>query len=167
LKYNNFYKKCFILIIVACSACVKQGRAHMVRLTINRWRFLGIRKLWLPLLFLVWSTFQTTGCVSWQSSDGTRHTLVLGLGIVSTKASPDNTATAMRCQTIGVAVQTGQPHGGVVIGYQSLQQTDIASQWQGVIEVSSTPGQPLIVKGGNAGIQTEPAVRLTSREELQ
>ena len=138
----------------------------MVRLTINRWRLLRILELLFPLLFLVWSTFQAIGCVSWPSSDGTRHTLVLGLGLVSTKASPDNTATAMRCQTIGLAVQTGPPHGGLVVGYQNLQQTDIAPQWQGVIQVSDTPGQPLKVEGGGS-IQTEPAVRLTNREEMQ
>ncbi len=88
-----------------------------------------------------------SGCLSWTAADGTRHTLILGLGLVSTKEAPDQSATAMRCQTLGLAVCTGSPHGGLVLGYQSLHQTQISPEWQGVVQVSATPGQPLTVEG--------------------
>ena len=103
-------------------------------------RFIG-------MLFTMAYLWMGSGCVSWTAADGTRHTLILGLGLVSTKEAPDRSATAMRCQTLGLAVRTGAPHGGLVLGYQSLHQTQISPEWQGVIEVNAAPGQPLTVEG--------------------
>jgi hypothetical protein len=95
--------------------------------------------LFSPALFL--------GCISWNSADGTRHTLIVGLGLVSTKTAADQSATAFRCNTLGLAIQGGGAPGGLVLGYQSLQQTQIPPEWQGLVQVNSTPGQPLTVEG--------------------
>ncbi len=88
-----------------------------------------------------------SGCCSWQSADGTRHTLIVGIGLVSTKTTPDQSATALRTQTLGLAVRTGPPSGGLVLGYQNLQQTAIAPDWQGVVQVNAAPGEPLMMTG--------------------
>jgi hypothetical protein len=85
--------------------------------------------------------------LSWQSGDGTRHNLILGFGLVSTKHHPDNSANVMRAQTLGLAIRTGAPQGGLVLGYQSIQQTQIAPNWQGIMQVNATPGEPLKVEG--------------------
>lgn len=85
----------------------------------------------------------TAGCASWTAADGTRHTLVIGFGLVSTKEAPDGGATAVRAQTLGLAVRPS----GLVLGYQNLQQTTISPEWQGVLQVSAAPGQPLMVEG--------------------
>jgi hypothetical protein len=101
---------------------------------------------WSLVLFIS-TVLSLSGCVSWQTADGTQHTLVLGFGLISTKNGPDQSATAYRCQTLGLAVRTGGPNNGLVIGSQNLQQTQIAPDWQGIVQVSATPGQPLIVEG--------------------
>ncbi|MFI5330826.1 MAG: hypothetical protein ACHQ2F_07295 [Desulfobaccales bacterium] len=98
-------------------------------------------------LILFPSFILLSGCVSWNSADGTRHTLVLGLGLISTKTSPDQSATAIRSNTLGLAVGGGGPSGGLVLGYQSLQQTSISPDWQGVVQVNAAPGQPLTLEG--------------------
>jgi hypothetical protein len=113
----------------------------------NRRRFLPKTRTPLPLVLFISIFLLLSGCVSWQAADGTRHTLVLGLGLVSTKSGPDQSAAAYRCQTLGIAVRTGGPNSGLALGYQSLQQTQIAPDWQGIVQVSATPGQPLIVEG--------------------
>lgn len=93
------------------------------------------------------SVILLSGCVSWNSADGTHHTLVLGLGLISTKTSPDQSATAIRSNTLGLAVGGGGPAGGLVLGYQSLQQTSISPDWEGVVQVNAIPGQPLTLEG--------------------
>ncbi len=85
-------------------------------------------------------------CASWQSADGTRHTLILGVGLVSTKSAPGHAATAVRSHILGLTVQ-GSPHAGIVVGYQSLQQTVIPSEWEGVLEIETIPGYLLKVEG--------------------
>ena len=101
----------------------------------------------LSLVLFIATLLSLPGCVSWQSADGTHHTLVLGIGLVSTKNAPDQSAAAYRCQTLGLAVRTGGPNNGLVLGYQSLQQTQFAPDWHGIVQVSATPGEPLIVEG--------------------
>lgn len=114
-----------------------------------------------PLAGLLLVSISCTGCVSWQSREGTRHTLILGFGIVSAKSSPGHTATAVRSHTLGVSVHTGSPYTGVVVGYQSLQQTVLVPEWQGIIEVSATPGQPLRVE--THGFEQQPLSPATTR----
>ncbi|MBM4284750.1 MAG: hypothetical protein FJ128_05820 [Deltaproteobacteria bacterium] len=97
----------------------------------------------LAAFLLILAAGAAAGCASWTAADGTRHTLVLGFGLVSTKEAPDGKATALRAQTLGLAVRPG----GLALGYQSLQQTTIAPDWQGIVQVSATPGQPLTVEG--------------------
>lgn len=108
-----------------------------------------------------------SGCVSWNSADGTRHTLVLGIGLISTKTAPDQSATAIRSNTLGLAVGGGGPSGGLVLGYQSLQQTSISPDWQGVVQVNAAPGQPLTLEGHASVPQTtEPVTTYIQREEI-
>lgn len=100
------------------------------------------------LLFIVTlfsSALLCSSCLSWKSADGTRHTLIVGLGLVSTKNSPDDSATAIRSHTLGMAVRTGSTNPGLALGYESLQLTEISPKWEGIVGVSAIPGQPLIV----------------------
>ena len=106
----------------------------------------------------------SSGCLSWHSADGTRHTLILGIGLVSTKEAPDRSATALRAHTLGLALRP--PNGGLVLGYQSLHVTAIPPEWEGVIQVNSTPGHPLTVEGHAPKPQPfSPATALTQGEE--
>ena len=115
-------------------------------------------------LFLVILIICAAGCLSWHAADGTRHTLVLGVGLVSTKEAPDGSATALRAQTLGLALRP--PQGGLVLGYQSLHVTSIPPEWEGIIQVDATPGQPLTVQGhAPAGEPLPAAHTLAQREE--
>ncbi len=107
-----------------------------------------------------------TGCISWNTADGTRHTLILGFGLVSGKTTPDNSAAALRSHTLGLLIQ-GAPHGGVALGYHSLQQTSIAPGWQGVLAVSAGPGQPLTVDALPAGYNACPPTDVPSQDPDQ
>lgn len=106
------------------------------------------------------------GCLSWTTADGTSHTVVIGIGLISQKESPDHAATTLRCQTLGLAVRAGSPNGGLVLGYQNLQQTAIGPEWQGVVQVTATPGEPMTITGmGDApsGPTTFPAKEENNR----
>lgn len=105
----------------------------------------GVKAAFWLILFTSFTLL--SGCVSWNSADGTRHTLVLGLGLISTKTAPDQSATVIRSNTLGLAIRGEGPSRGLVLGYQSLQQTSISPDWQGVAQVNSAPGQPLTLKG--------------------
>jgi hypothetical protein len=100
-----------------------------------------------PILLALLILVVGPGCLSWTTADGTLHTVIIGIGLVSQKEAPDHAATALRCQTLGLAVRAGPPSGGLVLGYQSLQQTAIAPEWQGVVRVSAGPGEPLTMTG--------------------
>ena len=120
--------------------------------------------LW--LIFLT-SFALLSGCISWSSADGTRHTLVLGLGLVSTKTAANQSATVIRSNTLGLAIRGGGPSRGLVLGYQSLQQTSISPDWQGVAQVTSAPGQPLTLEGHASIPQaTAPATSSSQGEEI-
>lgn len=105
------------------------------------------RRTFFALVFLTLIVLCCAGCLTWKSSDGTRHHLILGVGLVAVKESPDQTATALRANTLGLAVHPT----GVALGYQSLQVTTFAPDWQGLVNVSCTPGQPLTVQGQSPG----------------
>lgn len=126
----------------------------------------GVQVLFL-LILMTSLALVSSGCVSWNAADGTRHTLVLGVGLVSSKSLPDQSAAAFRCTTLGLAVQGGGPPGGLVLGYQSLQQTQIAPQWQGLVKVSAAPGQPLTVEGHGPELPAAvPATHISREEEM-
>lgn len=98
------------------------------------------------------------GCASWKSDDGTQHTLVLGFGLVSTKQAPGAAATAIRSNMIGLAAGPD----GAALGYQSRQQTQIATNWSGLVEIDSKAGAPLRVEShdsqprGKVSVTTNP-----------
>lgn len=126
----------------------------------------GVRVLFL-LILLTSLALGSSGCISWNTADGTRHTLVLGVGLVSSKNLPDQSATAFRSTTLGLAVQTGGAPAGVVLGYQSLQQTQISPEWQGLAKVSVAPGQPLTLEGHGPDLPAAvPATHMRQEEEM-
>lgn len=127
----------------------------MVKLTTLKWGNI--------ILILLTITMCSAGCLSWHSADGTRHTLILGIGLVSTKEAPDGSATALRANTLGLAVRP--PHGGVVLGYQSLHVTSIPPEWEGLIQVNAAPGQPLIVEGHASGREPFSAANTLAQKE--
>ena len=81
---------------------------------------------------------------TWTAGDGTRHTLVVGLGIISSKSVGPNIVTVTRSTSMGFNFRTGSP-SGFVFGYQNLQQTQIAPGWCGTLTVTSKPGASLVV----------------------
>jgi len=91
----------------------------------------------IPLLMLV--------ACSWNSADGTHHTVVVGFAIISSKTDGPNTASATRSNLVGLAVQTGLRRS-LILGYQSLQETEISPDWDGLISVASSPGKPLTIR---------------------
>ena len=105
-----------------------------------------------------------SGCLSWHAADGTRHTLVLGIGLVSTKEAPDGSATALRANTLGLALRP--PHGGLVLGYQSLHVTSIPPEWEGIIQVDATPGRPLSVEGHAPAREPFPSANALAQREV-
>lgn len=96
------------------------------------------------------------GCISWHSKDGTRHTLILGLGLVSTRETEDAGAVALRAAALGMTVRP--PQGGLILGYHRLQYTAIPPGWEGIVQVDATPGQPLTVRGIAPGVPPAPLV---------
>jgi len=86
------------------------------------------------------------GCISWNTADGTKHTIILGFGVVANKTTPDKAASAMRSHTLGLLWQPQGPSSRLVLGYHSLQQTSISPHWQGIVEVNASPGHPLTVE---------------------
>lgn len=79
---------------------------------------------------------------TWTSTDGTHHTIVIGLAIISSKTVGVNSAIATRSNLAGLSVQTGS-HPGFTLGLQSIQLTEIGPKWHGILIVTSKPGAPL------------------------
>lgn len=92
-----------------------------------------------------------SGCTAWKGRDGTRHTLIIGLGLVANKETPGASVSVLRTHTLGLAMRPGAHCGGLVLGYQNLQETAIGRDWSGVVRVGNTVGGPLTVEGLRSG----------------
>jgi hypothetical protein len=95
-------------------------------------------------LLLVWFLFclsmlGNTGCCSWTDKSGTRHVLIVGIGIVSVNKSKPAAATVSQTHALGITIsdQTGVDFG---IGYSSAFVTAVPKGAEDVrIEASQHP----------------------------
>jgi hypothetical protein len=95
-----------------------------------------------PCLFALLVLF--TGCIPF-TSNGTKHVMVVGFGIVSVPATNAPNTQVAKSQAIGLIV-SDQPGIKVGLGYSSSTVVQIATNQNVLIEVSARPGKPLTVK---------------------
>ena len=101
---------------------------------------------------LVYVCWLVMPACTWTSTDGTHHTMVVGLAIISSKTVGPNFAIATRSNLVGLSVQTG-PRPSFTLGYQSLQKTEIAPVWHGILIVTSKPGAALEVSASPVTVE--------------
>lgn len=85
-----------------------------------------------------------TGCIPFQSN-GTKHVLVIGLGMVSVPLTNTPATQVSKTQAIGLIV-SDQPGIKAGVGYSSSTIVQIATNQNILVEVSAKPGQPIKVK---------------------
>jgi hypothetical protein len=96
--------------------------------------------LWTLLCLVI---LGSTGCVSWKDHSGTRHTLVIGIGVVSVNDSKPTAATVTRAHTMGIAVDAN----GLTAGYSARFTTAVPDNAEDVrIEASERPFQPITIE---------------------
>jgi hypothetical protein len=77
-----------------------------------------------------------TGCCSWTDKSGTRHVLIVGVGIVSVNDSTPTAATVTRAHALGLTAD----QGGIAAGYSSSFTTAVPAGVEDVrIEASQHP----------------------------
>lgn len=101
---------------------------------------------------LVYVCWLVMPACTWTSTDGTHHTMVVGLAIISSKTVGPNCAIATRSNLVGLSVQTG-PRACFTLGCQSLQRTEIAPVWHGILIVTSKPGAALEVSASPVTVE--------------
>jgi len=79
-----------------------------------------------------------TAC-SWTSKDGTRKSLVVGVGIISTKDLAQGNATVTHTSLVGLALVHTPAQNGLVAGYQDLTVTQIPPAWEGHFQLTLGP----------------------------
>jgi hypothetical protein len=84
------------------------------------------------------------GCVPFQSN-GTKHIVVVGFGIVSLPLTNAPNTRVTKSQAIGLIV-SDQPGTRVGLGYSSSTVIQVSTNQNILVEVSDRPGQPLKVK---------------------
>jgi hypothetical protein len=84
-----------------------------------------------------------TGCVP-LSSNGTRHYVIIGFGIVSVPLTNSPAAQVVKSQAIGLSIND-QPGTKLSIGYMDSTVINVQTNTNILIEVSKLPGQPLKV----------------------
>lgn len=83
-----------------------------------------------------------TGCVSWKGADGTRHMLVVGIGVISQSEKTASNATVTDTCFFGLGARTGGPNRGIVVGYQSSHETNIPPDWSGAFQTRAVLSKP-------------------------
>ena len=97
----------------------------------------------LPILLLAC----TAASCSWTGKDGTRHSLVLGIGVLSTKEQVQGSAIITKTSVWGFAMQGNPAMRGMIVGYTESLVAQIPPRWQGQLGLDSSPGNPLRIRG--------------------
>lgn len=79
-----------------------------------------------------------TSC-SWVGKDGTRHTLVLGVGVISTKEITKDKATITQSSLLGLTLRASPTTTGIMLGYEHNLVTQIPRYWNGHFGLELTP----------------------------
>jgi len=79
-----------------------------------------------------------TSC-SWVGKDGTRHTLVLGVGVLSTKEIAKDKATITQSSLLGFTLRASPASTGLMFGYEQTLVTQIPEYWNGHFGLELTP----------------------------
>lgn len=88
--------------------------------------------------------FIMSGCVAIPGQGGTKHYLIVGVGIVSVNESED-AVTATQTQALGISL-SDRPGLKLGIGYASSTAVTVAPGTEDVrVEVSQRPGGPLVI----------------------
>ncbi|MEO6742500.1 MAG: hypothetical protein ABIP20_19835 [Chthoniobacteraceae bacterium] len=96
----------------------------------------------LPILLLA---FAVASC-SWTGKDGTRHSLVIGIGVLSTKEQMQGAALITKTSLLGVALQGNPAMRGLIVGYSERLLAQIPPRWEGQLSLASSPRKPLTVQ---------------------
>ncbi len=105
----------------------------------------------LPILLLAC----TAASCSWTGKDGTRHSLVLGIGILSTKEQVQGAAIITKTSLLGFAMQGNPAMRGLIVGYTESLIAQIPPKWQGQLGLDSSPGNPLRVHASARNPETK------------
>jgi hypothetical protein len=107
------------------------------------WEFFSWRRIRLHSLIFFLLAFD--GCVSIPGKNGTRHHLIIGVGIVSVNESPAQAVVATDSHALGISISE-QAGLKFALGYSSSTVVSVADGADDVrVEVSKVPGGPLIV----------------------
>lgn len=118
-----------------------------------RRRVLSIR--WLILLAPLVGA--NAGCVRFSTTEGVDYHLILGFGLVRTKAATDSAIIATDSRSFGVVV-SDRPGLKLGIGYASSTVVSVAEGSEDVrVEVSRQPFGPLVVDAPSARLKKYPA----------
>jgi hypothetical protein len=84
-----------------------------------------------------------SGCCKWTDKSGTRHTLIIGIGVVSVNESKPEAAQVVRASALGISAGTG----GFTAGYSSRFSTSVPAGAEDVrIEASQHPFAPVKIE---------------------
>lgn len=84
-----------------------------------------------------------TGCCHWTDKSGTRHTLIIGVGVVSVNESKPEAACVTRANVLGISADAG----GLTAGLSSRFSTSVPDGAEDVrIEASQKPFAPLKIE---------------------
>jgi hypothetical protein len=97
------------------------------------------------LLLLLLLSLAMTSC-TWTGKDGTHHSLVLGLGVISTKDTVKGDATMTQTSAVGLALLQSPVYTGFLLGYRSDVVTQIPPKWDGNFSLSMSPAHPLTIQ---------------------
>ena len=92
----------------------------------------------LPLIALIVLSLAATSC-SWVGRDGTRHTIVLGVGVLSTKEIVKDKATVTQSSLLGLTLRASPTSTGLLFGYEQSLVTQIPKEWNGHLSLDLTP----------------------------
>lgn len=79
-----------------------------------------------------------SGCFTWRGSDGTRHTLVVGIGVVSQQGD-DGGPQITETRTLGVTARLDAGPSGFAVGYQDRHEVLVPKDWQGHFTFTNDP----------------------------
>jgi hypothetical protein len=106
-----------------------------------------------------------SGCISIPGKNGTKHYLIVGLGIVSVNDSQIPAVIATDAHTLGISI-SDQPGLKLAVGYSSSTVVSIPDEADDVrVEVSKIPGSPIVIDVPSARLMKNRVPRGETEDE--
>ncbi len=109
----------------------------------------AVRKVSLvPIIFLA----MAAASCSWTGKDGTRRSLILGIGVLSTFERVQGAARITKTTVYGLALQHTPAMSGLIFGYAESLLTQIPPRWEGELSVVASATRSMTVKASPANL---------------